>query len=253
MSGDRPLEDRVVIITGASAGLGEQFARALAWAGAKSVLAARRSDRLETLASKLDGDCLAVECDVVDGDARDRLVATTLKRFGRIDGLVNNAGAADIKPALKQSPEEFERIVGVNLVAPFALARAVAAVMRDSGGGSIVNIASVAGLIPVGWQPHASYVASKAGLVGLTRELASQWGRYAIRVNAIAPGPFTTEMAGETYEQGWAADRMRQAIPLGRIGRPGEMDALLVLLLSADSGYITGQTIAVDGGLSAAL
>ena len=247
------LDGRVVIVTGASAGLGVQFARAVADAGGIPVLAARRLDRLEGLAAELGGECLPIACDVVVAEDRERLVRAALERFGRIDGLVNNAGAADIKPALRQPPEDFERLVGVNLVAPYALARDVAPVMREAGGGSIVNIASVAGIIPVSWQPHASYVAAKTGLVGLTRELASQWGRYGIRVNAIAPGPFTTEMAGDTYESGWAAEKMRDAIPLGRIGRPGEMDALLVLLLASGGEYITGQTIAVDGGLSAAL
>jgi NAD(P)-dependent dehydrogenase (short-subunit alcohol dehydrogenase family) len=247
------LEGHVVIVTGASSGLGVQFARALTRAGAATVLAARRSERLESLAADLGDSCQPVRCDVVDAGDRARLVQAALDRFGQIDGLVNNAGMADIAPALRQSTEDFERVIDVNLVAPFALARDVAAVMREAGGGAIVNIASVAGLVPVSWQPHASYVASKTGLVGLTRELASQWGRYGIRVNAIAPGAFTTEMAGDSYQEGWPAERMRQAIPLGRIGQPGELDGLLLLLLHPDGGYISGQTIAVDGGLSASL
>jgi NAD(P)-dependent dehydrogenase (short-subunit alcohol dehydrogenase family) len=248
------LDGHVVIVTGASSGLGVQFAGALARAGANVVLAARRVDRLERLAAELATDCLAVRCDVGDEGDRAALVDAAVERFGRLDGLVNNAGAADMGPALQQTTDQFERIVDVNLVAPFVLAREAAKAMRASGGGAIVNIASVAGLIPISWQPHASYVASKTGLVGLTRELASQWGRYAIRVNAIAPGPFTSEMSGESYEDGHPfAEQMKASIPLGRVGRPGEMDGLLLLLLHPSSAYITGQTIAVDGGLTASL
>jgi NAD(P)-dependent dehydrogenase (short-subunit alcohol dehydrogenase family) len=247
------LEGRVVIVTGAGSGLGEQFARALAHAGASVVLASRRLERLEALAGELETDCLAVRCDVASEADRVAVVGAAMERFGRLDGLVNNAGAGDMGPALKQTTEQFERIVDINLVAPFALAREAARAMRESGGGSIVNIASVAGLTPISWQPHASYVASKTGLVGVTRELASQWGRYGIRVNAIAPGPFTTEMTGDVYEVGPFAEKMIQSIPLARIGRPGEMDGLLKLLLGPEGAYITGQTIAVDGGLTASL
>jgi NAD(P)-dependent dehydrogenase (short-subunit alcohol dehydrogenase family) len=247
------LDGRVVVVTGASSGLGEQFARALARAGANVVLAARRLDRLEALADELETDCLAVRCDVGSEADRVGVIAAAVERFGMLDGLVNNAGAGDMGPALKQTTQQFEQILDINLVAPFALAREAARAMRETGGGSIVNVASVAGLTPISWQPHASYVASKTGLVAITRELASQWGRYGIRVNAIAPGPFTTEMTGDVYEVGEFAERMIAGIPLARIGRPGEMDGLLTLLLGPDSAYITGQTIAVDGGLTASL
>jgi NAD(P)-dependent dehydrogenase (short-subunit alcohol dehydrogenase family) len=248
------LDDRVVIITGASSGLGAQFAEALGGAGANLVLAARRKDRLEELASRLDRTPIVVAGDLVSESARARVVEATLSRFDRIDGLVNNAGAADIRPALQVSTEDFTRIVDIDLVAPFALARRVAEVMRtQEGAGSIVNIASVAGLQPVSWQPMVSYVASKSGLIGMTRELASQWGRYGIRVNAICPGAFPSEMSGEEYISGPGAERMREAVPLGRLGRKGDLDAMLLALLHPSSAYVTGQAIAVDGGLSAAL
>jgi NAD(P)-dependent dehydrogenase (short-subunit alcohol dehydrogenase family) len=250
INGGLHLGGKVVVITGASAGMGAGFAKAVASAGGTPVLAARRIDRLEKLAAEIGGDCMPVVCDVVEAADRDRLLAAVLERFGRIDGLVNNAGAEDIRPALRQSTEDFARLLDVNLAAPFALARDAATAMREAGGGSIVNIASVAGIIPVGWVPHASYVAAKTALVGLTRELASQWGRYGIRVNAIAPGAFDTEM---TPDGGSDSEQLRQGIPLGRTGRPGDMDALLLLLLGPNGAYITGQTIAVDGGLSAAL
>ncbi|MCW2959528.1 MAG: short-chain dehydrogenase/reductase [Solirubrobacterales bacterium] len=251
---DVRLDDKVIVLTGASAGLGVQFARALSRAGARLVLTARREERLAAVSAELPGPCLIVPADLSAAQERQAVVDAALEHYGRIDGLVNNAGDADVGPALRQTVEQFERIVAINLVAPYALMTQAAAAMRDQGiGGSIVNISSVIGQIPVSWQPNASYSASKSGLIGLTRELASQWGRYAIRVNSIAPGPFTSEMAGDSYETGWTAERMKQAVPLGRVGRPGEMDGLLLLLLHPASSFISGQTIAVDGGLSASL
>jgi NAD(P)-dependent dehydrogenase (short-subunit alcohol dehydrogenase family) len=247
------LDGRVVIVTGAGSGIGAQFVAALCGAGARVVLAGRREERLRAVAADAGGETLVVPGDVADADDRAALVEAAVDRFGRVDGLVNNAGAADIAPALRQETAAFARLVDVNLVAPYALACAAAARMRHTGGGSIVNIASVAGIRPLSWQPHAGYVASKTGLIGLTRELASQWGRYDIRVNGIAPGPFTSEMTGDAYEVGDEAARMVAGTALQRIGRPGELDGLLLLLLHPASAYLTGQTIAVDGGLSATI
>src|SRR4051794_3865707 len=180
---------QVVVVTGASSGLGEQLARALAAAGALPVLAARRADRLARLQDEIPG-ADAVPCDVTDAGDRERLVATVLERHGRLDGLVNNAGAGATGPALRTSADAFARVLDLNLTAPFALACLAANAMRGGGGGSIVNVASVMGLRSIGEIPDAAYVASKAGIIGLTRELASQWGRYGIRVNAVAPGFF---------------------------------------------------------------
>lgn len=248
------LDGKVVVLTGASSGLGRQFARALSGAGARLVITARRGDLLAEVAASLPGEVLPVAGDVSLAPDRARMISAAIDRYGRIDGLVSNAGAADVKPAMRESTDDFERIVDVNLVAPFDLMRSAAAAMREAGiAGSIVNISSVVGLIPVSWQPNASYAASKSGLIGLTRDLASQWGRYQVRVNSIAPGAFLTEMSQDAYQSGWTAERMKQAVPLGRIGEPGEIDGLLLLLLHEASSYITGQTIAVDGGLSASL
>jgi NAD(P)-dependent dehydrogenase (short-subunit alcohol dehydrogenase family) len=247
------LDGRTVIVTGASSGLGVQFAEALASAGANLVLAARRRDRMEAVAARIQGDHAVVACDVVSERDRAEVIQTALDRFGRIDGLVNNAGAADIRPALKVSTEDFARIIDVNLIAPFALSRDVAMAMRGQRDGAIVNIASVAGLQPISWQPMVSYVASKTGLVGMTRELASQWGRYNIRVNAICPGPFPSEMSGSEYESGPAFEKMRSAVPLQRVGRKGELNCLLLTLLHPANAFMTGQAIAVDGGLSSSL
>jgi NAD(P)-dependent dehydrogenase (short-subunit alcohol dehydrogenase family) len=210
------LEDRVVIVTGASSGLGAQMARALARCGAVPVLAARRADRLAALRAELPR-AETVVCDVTDADDRGRLVDEVMARHGRIDGLVNNAGAGATAPALKTSTEAFARVVDLNLTAPFALACAAARAMREGGGGAIVNVASVMGLRSIGEIPDAAYVASKAGMIGLTRELASQWGRYGIRVNAVAPGFFASEMtAGLGDDPSAFPDFLLSRTPLGR-------------------------------------
>jgi NAD(P)-dependent dehydrogenase (short-subunit alcohol dehydrogenase family) len=243
------LRDAVVVVTGASSGIGEQFAHALDAAGARVVLAARRTDRLEALAARLR-EAEVVRCDVADEAERDALIERAVTRFGRVDGLVNNAGISDVGPALRQDAASFRRVLEVNLVAPFVLATQAAAAMRQTGGGSIVNIASVCSFQAMPDTPQAGYVASKAGLTGLTRDLAAQWGRYGIRVNAIAPGAFTTELTGDAYEIGAYADMLRERIPLSRAGRHGELDSVLIMLLHPASAYLTGQTITVDGGLT---
>jgi NAD(P)-dependent dehydrogenase (short-subunit alcohol dehydrogenase family) len=244
------LSGRVVIVTGASAGLGQQFARALGAAGAHLVLAARRQDRLEELGSSLD-DPLLVACDVADPETPERLVGAAVERFGRVDGLVNNAGITIVQPALRESVDEYRRIVEVNLVAPFALSKAAAVAMRATGGGSIVNIASAVGLASMQSLPEAGYAASKGGLISLTRELATQWARYNIRVNALAPGGFTTEMTGNAFEPEGVLGHVMADIPFGRAGQSGELDAPLLFLLSPGASYVTGVVLAVDGGLTA--
>ena len=245
---ERTLEDRVVVLTGASSGIGSHLAGALANAGARTVLAARRLDRLESIARDLNS-CVPVECDVTVEDDRHRLIATAIERFGQIDGLVNNAGFSIVKPALAESIEDFTRIIEINLVAPFVLAQLTAQQMK-SRGGAIVNIASIAGFraTPL---PTAGYVASKAGLIGLTRELATQWARYEIRVNAVAPGWFETELTSPLFEGGTTPEWIVAATPLRRAGRAGELNAAVTFLLSDQSSYITGHTLVVDGGLTA--
>lgn len=245
------LEGLVMVLTGASAGLGEQFARSLDRAGAKLVLVARREDRLAALAKELD-DPLIVATDVTDPDAPGEIVGRAVERYGRVDGLVNNAGITNVEPALREADDVFRRVLEVNLVAPFALAKAVAAGMRETGGGAIVNVASVVGLRALAPLPEAGYAASKAGMLGLTRELATQWARYNVRVNALAPGGFSSDMTGDAFEaHGTLGGYMSSRVPLARCGRPGELDSPLLMLLHPSMSYVTGQVIVVDGGLSA--
>src|SRR3954452_8746439 len=232
-----PLAGRVVVITGASSGLGARMARVAAGAGATVVLAARRRERLAALAGELP-HADAVEADVAAGEDRRRLIETALERHGRIDALVNNAGVSHTGPALRQTAEDFARVLEVNLVAPFELSCLAAAAMRRTGGGSIVNVASVMALRSVDPFPDAAYVASKAGLIGLTRELASQWGRHGVRVNALAPGFFASEMTAG-FLDGGAPDWLVGATPLKGFGAAGGGRGGPARLLSCAGGRVS--------------
>jgi NAD(P)-dependent dehydrogenase (short-subunit alcohol dehydrogenase family) len=246
------LDGHVVIITGASSGLGAQLARAIGDAGGIPVLAARRADRLGALAAQIPS-ADPVTCDVTDEADRERLIEGVIDRHGRLDGLINNAGAGASAPALRTAPDTFARVLDLNLVAPFALSCLAARRMREGGGRSIVNIASVMGLRSIGPIPDAAYVASKAGIIGLTRELASQWGRYGIRVNAVAPGFFATEMnseLGDDPEQ--FPDFLLSRTPLGRGGHAGELNDAVLFLLGSGSSFVTGTVLSVDGGMAVA-
>jgi NAD(P)-dependent dehydrogenase (short-subunit alcohol dehydrogenase family) len=239
------LTDRIAIVTGSSSGLGAGFAAALAEAGADVVLAARRSDRLQGTARNVEALC--VETDVTDPEACTRLVEAAVEKFGRVDVLVNNAGIGTAVPALKEAPEEFRSVVDVNLMGAYWMAQACARVMQP--GSSIVNIASVLGLVK-SYSPQAAYSASKAGLIGLTRDLSQQWsGRKGIRVNALAPGCFASELTANVPE-GPLNAFIQQTSTLGRLGAQVELDAAVIFLASPASSYITGITIAVDGGMS---
>ena len=213
------------------------------------MLAARRVDRLEALALELR-DAHAVPCDLAEDGAPAALVAATLAHFGQVDVLVNNAGMSDPTPALDETTEHFTATLRVNLIAPFELARDCAQAMTSVGrGGTIVNVASIWGIVGVGQIPEAGYAASKGGLINLTRELAAQWARKGVRVNSLAPGWFRTEMTdGMMFGDERAERWMRQRTPMGRGGNEDELDGALLFLASDASSFVTGQVLCVDGG-----
>jgi len=243
------LDGRVAIVTGASAGLGTRFARVLHAAGARVVLAARRLERLESLAGELDGS-VAVACDVAADADLTRLVEVTISRFGAIDLLVNNAGMSDLTPIESTSPELLRQVIDVNLFAALRLSQLVGVHMLERGHGVIVNVSSVLGLVGVGQMPQAAYVASKHGLVGLTRELSAQWSRRGIRVNALCPAWFPTDMTAEMVGNESSQQWIRRRIPQGRMGEPHELDGALLFLASDASSYVTGVALPVDGGFT---
>jgi NAD(P)-dependent dehydrogenase (short-subunit alcohol dehydrogenase family) len=242
------LDGRVAIVTGASSGLGAVFARALAEAGADVALGARRVDRLaETQRTVEDNGrrAISVPTDVARPEDCQALVDATMAEFGRVDILVNNAGIGTATPATRETPEQFRQVIDVNLNGCYWMAQACGRVMQP--GSSIVNISSVLGLTTAGL-PQAAYAASKAGLIGLTRDLAQQWtGRKGIRVNALAPGFFASEMT-DGYAPGYLDSQLPRVLA-GRTGDPDELAAALVFLVSDAGGYVTGTTLPVEGGL----
>ena len=242
------LDGQVAIVTGASSGLGERFARVLRAAGAEVVAAARRLDRLEQLAA--DTGAVPVACDVAEVPDLERLVATTLDRFGRIDVLVNNAGISWIGPAEEEPLDEWRRVIEVNLTGLFALTQLVARHMLPRGSGSIINIASMLGTVGSAPIKEASYTATKGAVVNLTRELGAEWGRKGVRVNGIGPGWFPSEMTVDMQDESSQAFVARNC-PMGRMGEAHELDGALLYLAGDASTYVTGQTLLVDGGWTA--
>jgi len=246
------LDARVAVVTGASSGLGERFARVLHAAGASVVVAARRRERLDALADELGRDRVEpVACDVADDADCERLVAATVERFGRIDVLVNNAGISNTMAAEDEPIDAWRRVVDVNLTGLFLLSQLAGRQMIAQGSGSIINVASVLGLVASAPIKQASYTATKGAVVNLTRELACQWARKGVRVNAVAPGWFPSEMTEEMFGDDSSMAYMRRNCPMGRGGQPDELDGALLFLAGDASTYVTGVTIPVDGGWTA--
>ena len=243
------VDGRVAIVTGASSGLGVGFARALAEAGADVVLGARRADRLadtRALVESVGRRSVAVRTDVTRPDDCRALVDAAADAFGRVDILVNNAGVGTAVPATRETPDQFRSVIELNLNGCYWMAQACANVM--GAGGSIINISSVLGLTTAGL-PQAAYASSKAGLIGLTRDLAQQWTpRKGIRVNALAPGYFESEMS-EQFQPGYLESTVIPRTLIGRMGRGEELDAALIFLASDASSYVTGITLPVEGGM----
>ncbi|MGW5749369.1 SDR family NAD(P)-dependent oxidoreductase [Nocardia rhamnosiphila] len=243
------LNGRVAVVTGAGSGLGAGFAHALAEAGADIVVAGRRRDKLDQVAAGVTTRgrrCLVVPTDITDPGRCEALARAAVEKFGRLDVLVNNAGVTHTAPATRENPDDYRNVLEVNLFGAYWMAQACARVMRP--GSSIVNISSMLGLIK-SVLPQAAYASSKAGLIGLTRDLSNQWaGRKGIRVNAIAPGFVDTDMIGEMSHD--TLDAFLRECPLGRTATQREIDTAVVFLAGPASGYITGSTLAVDGGTS---
>lgn len=245
------LDDRVCVVTGASSGLGARFAQVLHGAGGTVVLAARRRDRIDALASELDRS-FAFGCDVTSEDDRFRLVEAVVARFGRIDVVVNNAGVSVPVRMEKETLEHWDRALAVNLTAVHRLSLLAGAHMLDAGHGVIVNVASMYGFVARWDIPGAaSYATSKGAVVNLTRELGAQWARRGVRVNGLAPGYFPSEMTAEGLDDERFLARLDRRCPVGRVGEPHELDGPLLFLASDASGYMFGQTLLVDGGWTA--
>ena len=245
------LDGQVAIVTGASGGLGWRFARTLAKAGAKVALAARRAGPLSELAAELEasgGEALAVVLDVTDPAAAADGIAAAEAAPGPISILVNNAGIVVDKPLLETEEADWDRVLDTNLKGAWLMAREVAGRMATTGGGGrIINIASILGQTATG-RVHG-YAASKAALIHLTKTLAIELARYGIRVNAIAPGYVETDL-NRDFLAGPTGESLVKRVPLRRFARPEDLDAVLLLLASEASSYMTGSIVTVDGGLS---
>ncbi len=246
------LSGKTAIVTGGSRGIGKEMAEGLAEAGASLVLCARRAEWLDETVEEFRRRDFKVEgilCDVAKPSEVESVVNTAVQKFGSVDILVNNAGISWGAMPEDMPLEKWQQVLDVNLTGCFLFAQATGREMLKQNSGSIINIASIAGLTSSANGPfYAGYTASKAGLVGLTRELAASWGRKGIRVNAIAPGFFHSRLADAAIDLYERSIQENNVIP--RIGNEGELKGVAVFLASDASSYITGQTIAVDGGMT---
>jgi gluconate 5-dehydrogenase len=248
------LKGKVAIVTGASSGLGEQFAKALAAQGADVAILARRKEKLDLLAKQIEETgrkCLPVACDVCDEESIERAVKEVVDTFGRIDILVNNAGVVEYSAGLHDhTTEQWDKVLNTDLKGVFLMGRAVSKTMMKQNSGKIINIASVGGIQAGGAQ--VSYFAAKGGVVNLTRAMAGDLAPYGILVNAIAPGVFDTEMTHDALEaEGSLVLKNRTA--LKRFGKEGEMNGALIYFASDACTYTTGQILVVDGGMTSML
>ena len=242
------LDGKIALVTGASSGIGAQTAKLFSSLGAKVIAAARREDRLQDLANQYP-DVIAVKCDVgVEADCKN-LVDTIINEYGKIDILINNAGISDPIPALEEDLDQFKRVIQIDLISCFHLAQLCAQHMEtQETGGAIVNVASIHGFVGSSPNDQPGYTAAKGGLINLTRELALEWARHGIRVNAIAPGYISTELTDEMIAGESGRKWIERNTPMRRPGEVNELDGAMLLLASDAGSYITGETIAIDGG-----
>ena len=246
---DFRLDGRTALVTGAGRGLGRAVALGLAQAGAKLVLAARSADQIESVAAEIEsvgGSALAVPTDVTRPEDQDALVRAATDRFGSIDILVNNAGIQYRAPAEEFPTEEWQRVMAIDLTAAFQLTQKVGRVMMGQGGGSIINVGSLVSVI--GMPRIPAYAAAKAGLEAVSRCLAVEWAEHNIRVNAVRPGYFRTDMTEGLDDDPDRGPKIRMRSPLKRWGEPEDLQGVVLFLASDASSYVTGVSIPVDGG-----
>ena len=244
------VDGKIAIVTGASSGLGARFARVLHAAGATVVLTARRLDRLETLSAELPGS-LPVQCDVADETQRISLINTVMQTYGRIDILVNNAGITHKVPIETETIDQFREVMEVNTTAVWHLCKLAGESMVANKSGSIVNVASILGMIAGTPVKQANYAASKGAVIAMSREIAVQWARKGVRVNSLCPGWFVSEMtAGMDTDEG-SQKFVMQNSPIPRMGAEHELDGALLFMASDASSFMTGQAVVVDGGWTA--
>ena len=244
------LDGRTVVVTGASSGLGDRFARVVHAVGANVVVAARRADRLAALAADLPGT-LVVAADLSLPEDRERLAAATAARFGHADVLVNNAGIGGKVAVEQEQLDDFRAAMELNVTAVWHLSKLFAPGMIAAGGGSIINVASMLGHVASSPVKQAHYCASKGAVVNLTRELGAQWARKGIRVNALCPGWFRSEMTAGMEDDEGSLRFIATMSPIPRMGEEHELDAALLFLAGSGSTFFTGQSVIVDGGWTA--
>jgi len=248
------LTGKVAVVTGGSSGLGVQLAKALASQGADIAVVARRIDRLNTVSEEIKAmgrKCLPVKCDVTKDSDITSAVNATIDYYGKIDILVNCAGMGLPSPAEQISSEDWKKVIDVNLNGVFAFSREVGKKMIERKYGKIINIGSIHSNISIATFPIASYCASKGGVLMMTKALAAEWAKYNITVNAIGPAYFDSELTHDALKDGDFMGFIKQRCPMGRVGKPGELDGALVYLASDSSSYTTGNIIYVDGGWNA--
>lgn len=249
------LKGQVAVVTGASAGLGLQMAKAFANQGANLVLLARRQNLLEenarAISQEYGVEVLPIVCDITITEQVQNAVKKTIEHFGRVDILLNNAGTGAVGPAEEITDEQLKHEIDIDLFGTYICAREFGKEMINAQYGRIINIASIYGLVGNMIIGSAPYHAAKGGVVNLTRALAAEWGKYGITVNSICPGFFYTELTTATLDSDFFQDVAKRSIPLGRYGKSGELDTCALFLASPNSTYVNGQNIAIDGGYTA--
>lgn len=247
-------EGQTALVTGASGGLGKQFALVLAKAGANVAIAARREDRLKDVAKEIEAlgrKALILVMDVTKEEEIAAGFAKIKKEWQKLDILVNNAGTSAMAPAEEMSLEDWQKVIDVNLTGVFLVAKHAAALMKENQFGRVINIASMYGLVANSAFNVANYHAAKGAVVNLTRALAAEWAKYNITVNAIGPGFFESEMTDDFISTDDFKQYVAISCPMKRVGKAGELDTAVLFLADKASSYITGQTIPVDGGWTA--